>query len=95
MLSEEDRNSIAPKDHWIAESEGSARAHRPFFAERKLAEPRRPRRGVFLTEPGAWKWIVRTQDCGIFVDVTDPDSEKHFVFGVVIRDFLPEAEVLK
>ncbi|CAD6591496.1 MAG: hypothetical protein ASARMPRED_005418 [Alectoria sarmentosa] len=94
-FSEEERNSTAPKDHWIAESEGATGAHRPLFAERKLAEPRRPRCGVFLTEPGAWKWIVRTQDCGIFVDATDPDSEKHFIFGVVIRDFLPEAEVLK
>ena len=94
-LSEEERNGIAPKDHWIAESEAVAQAYRPFFATRKLAEPRRPRRGVFSTEPSAWKWTVRTQDCGIFVDATNPDPEKHFIFGVVIRDFLRETEVLR
>lgn len=94
-LSEEERNNITPKDYWIAESETVAQAYRPFFAERKLAEPRRPRRGVFYTKPGAWKWEVRTQDCGIFVDATDPDSKKHFIFGVVVRNFLPEAEILK
>ena len=94
-LSEEERNGIAPKDYWIAESEAVAQAYRPFFATRKVAEPRRPRRGVFLTEPSAWKCIVRNQDCGIFVDATDSDPEKHFIFGVVVRDFLPEKEVLR
>lgn len=94
-LSGEERDGIAPKDYWIAESEAVAQAYRPFFATRKLAEPRRPRRGVFSTKPSAWKWIVRTQDCGIFVDATDPDPEKHFIFGVVIRDFLRETEVLR
>lgn len=94
-LSKEERDGIAPKDYWIAESETVAQVYRPFFATRKLAEPRRPRRGVFSTEPSAWKWIVRTQDSGIFVDATDPDPEKHFIFGVVIRDFLRETEVLR
>ena len=94
-LSEEERDGIAPKDYWIAESEAVAQAYRPFFATRKLAEPRRPRRGVFSTEPSAWKWVVRTQDCGIFVDATNPDPEKHFIFGVVIRNFLRETEVLR
>ena len=94
-LSEEERNGITPKGYWIAESEAVAQAYGPFFENRKLADPRRPRLGVFCTEPGAWKQIVRTQDCGIFVDTASFNPEKHFIFGVVIRDFLPETEVLK
>lgn len=50
-LSDKERDGTALKDHWIAESEALAQAYRPFFATRKLAEPRRPRRGVFSLSP--------------------------------------------
>ena len=95
-LTKEESDLITPEYHWIAESEEVLGTWREYFETRIPHDTRSaPRNDVHLAKLDSWRRIISRQESFIVKDITDPDPNRHFIAGVVLREFLPDQEVLR
>ena len=85
-----------PQDEWIAECEADLTTYTEYFKNRNFADkrPKTLHNKVHLTKRTDWEDIITVNQSVILMEV-DETGDDIGVFGVVLRNFLPDLEVLQ